>query len=537
MFCRQCEWTQNGTGCLKRGTCGKSPEAAEAQDRLMLTLKGLACAASAARKGGRIFPEADRLITRGLYATMTNVDFDHDSLSRLATDSAEMRDAIGLPADAPAGARIGADADAEAAGPGPESDTPGSSLRETAVLGLKGMAAYLHHAAALGHEDDLCYEFTERLLARSLDPDPGTDEWLELALGTGGMNLRAMGLLDGAHTESFGIPVPSEVHLGHASGPAVLLSGHDLKELADLMDQAGDRTGSRAGCPEIRVYTHCEMLPSHGYPGLSRPELAGHYGTGWQNQERELFEFPGPAVFSGNCIQKPKDITRVFTTGAASWPGCRRLGRLPDGRTDFGPVLDMAEAMGGFKSAENGRKVLTGFNWRSVLALSEKIVGLIGKGKISRFVLIGGCDGAKPSRSYFTRLAGLLPQDTVILTLGCGKFRLLDLDLGDIEGIPRLLDMGQCNDSYSAVKVASALSEALAVPLDRLPLSLVVSWHEQKACAVLLTLLHLGIKNVRLGPSLPAFVNRSVLKVLTDNWGLKAIGNPEEDMSAMMRGQ
>ncbi|MDR1038374.1 MAG: hydroxylamine reductase [Deltaproteobacteria bacterium] len=525
MFCRQCEWTQGGTACLKQGSCGKTDETAGLQDLLLCALKGLGRAAAAARAAGKPDPEADRVITDGLYATMTNVNFDPAAVAGLTDRAVSARKALGVAEGCPEEKACMAGAGALS----PEGGTAAGSLRDTAVLGLKGMAAYLHHARALGREDPACDAFAEELLSRSLDPDPQPGDWLELALRTGEANLRAMEILDEAHAAAFGEPVPSEVPLGHRAGPAALMSGHDMKELSDLLDQAEGRG--------VNVYTHCEMLPAHGYPGLSRPALAGHFGTGWQNQIRELREFPGPAVFSGNCIQKPSDLSAVFTTGPAGWPGCRRLGRLPDGRTDYGPVIEKALATGGFASDVPGRPApLTGFNWRFVLGQAEKILGLVKAGRIARFILIGGCDGARSSRSYFTRLAELAPSDTVILTLGCGKFRLLDLDLGDIDGLPRLLDMGQCNDSLSAVKVAAALSQALDLPLDKLPLSLAVSWHEQKACAVLLTLLHLGVRNVRLGPTLPAFVHPDVLAVLSERWGLRPTGVPEDDIRAMMAG-
>jgi hydroxylamine reductase len=402
-------------------------------------------------------------------------------------------------------------------------------MRETALLGLKGVAAYLSHAEALGREDDASYAFAEELLAKSLDPGQGAADWLEMLLGTGERNLAAMGMLDQAHTEAFGAPVPSEVSLGRRKGPAIAVSGHDLGCLSELLDQAAGRG--------VNVYTHCEMLPAHGYPALKRPELAGHWGTGWQNQRNELGGFPGPALFTSNCIQKPKSPGSVFTVGPVAWPGCARLGRLPDGRTDFGPLIDKALAAGGFESDLEGPSFMTGFGWQAVLGRAEEILGLVRTGKIKRFFVIGGCDGARASRSYFTRLAELSPKDTVIMTLGCGKFRLFGLDLGEIGGLPRLLDLGQCNDAYSAVKIASALSSALETPLDRLPLSLALSWHEQKACAVLLSLLHLGVKNIRLGPTLPAFVHPELLGALSSRWGLKPISTPERDMEAMMDGR
>ncbi|MDR1041661.1 MAG: hydroxylamine reductase [Deltaproteobacteria bacterium] len=535
MFCRQCEWTQNGTACTQQGTCGKTPETAEAADRLLYVLKGLAWTAANGRKKGKSVSEADRLIMRGLYATMTNVDFDPASLAALTEEAVAARESIGVPSEAPPAARYnppGGTANDE--GPRPEGvsaegeDPLAASLRETAILGLKGMAAYLSHAEALGKHDDLFSRFAEELLIRTLEPTPTVEDWLALTLRTGEKSLGVMEMLDKGHADLFGVPVPSPVPLGHAAGPAVALSGHDLKELSVLLDQASERG--------VNVYTHCEALPAHGYPGLRRPALAGHWGTGWQNQARDLSEFPGPAVFTSNCIQKPRDPENAFTVGPVAWPGCVRLGRLHDGHTDYGPVLDRALAMGGFAADLKGPAVQTGFNWRNVLAQADGILGLIKRGRIRRFILIGGCDGARASRSYFRRLAELAPAEAVILTLGCGKFRIFDLPLDDIEGVPRLIDLGQCNDAFSAVKIASALAEALNTPLDMLPLSLAVSWHEQKAVSVLLSLLNLGVKNIRLGPTLPAFVHPDLMAVLSQRYGLKPTASPEDDIRAMMAG-
>ncbi|MDR1546717.1 MAG: hydroxylamine reductase [Deltaproteobacteria bacterium] len=536
MYCWQCEQTLNGTGCVKSGVCGKTAETAALSDLLMYALKGLAWAAARARREGRPDLEADRCLTRGLFATLTNVDFDPNSLSALIDQAVELRDRLKVPADAPtaatfkpAGSLAGRVAQGEAHGfrDGP---TPQIlSLRETAVYGLKGLAAYVHHAAALGREDDELHAFVEELLAQTLDPSLGLEAWLAAALKVGEKNLRAMELLDEANLAAFGVPTPTKVSLGWRAGPAVCVSGHDLNDLAQLLAQVRGRG--------VNVHTHVEMLPAHAYPGLQDPQLVGHWGTGWHNQTKELADFPGPTLFTSNCLQKPAAVERVFVTGPTAWPGARRIEAGPDGRKDFGPVIDQALALGGFQSAQEGPSVLTGFNWRTVLGAADQVVDLVKRGRIKRFILIGGCDGARGSRSYYRELALKAPQDAMILTLACGKFRFFDLDLGDIEGLPRLMDLGQCNDAHSAVKIAAALAEAFGVPLDELPLSLALSWYEQKACAILLSLLHLGLKNIRLGPSLPAFVHPDVLAALVDKWGLKPTGDPEDDLREIMAGR
>ncbi|MDR2611372.1 MAG: hydroxylamine reductase [Deltaproteobacteria bacterium] len=535
MFCWQCEQTKSGEGCVAGGACGKTPETAALQDLLMHTLKGLGRAAIRAGKEGEA--GTGRFVLKALFATLTNVDFDPDSLASLIREAAARRGALGGgagggPAFAPdagtgtlaeAGRACGVDRDA----PSPVL----ASLRETALYGLKGLAAYAWHASALGREDPSLFAFACGLLAKCLDSTLGVPDWLALALKTGEANLAAMRLLDEANTGAYGHPEPVSVPLGHRKGPAILVSGHDLKDLAELLEQS-----EGAG---VTVYTHGEMLPAHGYPGLRRhAHLHGHFGTGWQNQRRELPAFPGAVLFTSNCLQGPAPAYAgaVFTSGPAAWPGAPRIQAGPDGAGDFAPVIEKALGLGGYPDDAGGGSLRTGFARNAVAGLAGRLIGAVKDGLVGRFLLVGGCDGGRPGRGYYREIVEKAPPDTVILTLGCGKFRFNDLDLGDIGGIPRLLDLGQCNDAYSAVQIALSLAEAFGTGVNELPLRLVLSWYEQKAVAILLTLLHLGVRNILLGPSLPAFIHPEVLRTLVDGYGLAPISSAEGDLEQILAG-
>jgi hydroxylamine reductase len=398
------------------------------------------------------------------------------------------------------------------------------SLQQILIYGIKGVAAYADHAQILGQKDDQVYAFLHEGLAATLRKDLTLNDWVELVLKCGEMNLRAMELLDAGNTGAYGHPVPTKVPLGARKGKAILVSGHDLKDLEELLKQTEGKG--------ISVYTHGEMLPAHGYPGLKKySHLYGHYGTAWQNQAREFADFPGAILMTTNCIQKPKDSYKgsIFTSGTVGWPGVAHISN-----PNFKPVIDKALAMPGFQADRNGHSVMVGFARNTVMGAADKVIEAV-KGKaIRHFFLVGGCDGAKPGRNYYTELVEKIPKDCIVLTLACGKFRFFDKDLGDIGGIPRLLDVGQCNDAYSAVQIALALSKAFGVGVNELPLSFILSWYEQKAVAILLTLLHLGIKNIKLGPSLPAFVSPNVLKVLVENFNIQPISTPDQDLRAAL---
>ena len=541
MFCNQCEQTAQGVACTKQGVCGKNEEVAALQDLLSYAVRGLSHFAAAGRKVGVVDPAANRFTAKAIFSTLTNVDFDPARFQKLIAEAVQHRESLKARVQAKGGTVQFSD---PAAGFQPAADLAGlvrqgqqvrlpidwerdddvKSLQETTLYGIRGTAAYADHAAVLGQEDDSVYAFLHETLAKFTDKTVGLQDWVGLALKTGEANLKAMELLDAGNTGRYGHPVPTPVPLGHKKGKAILVSGHDLKDLEDLLKQTEGKG--------IYVYTHGEMLPAHGYPGLKKyAHLHGHYGTAWQNQRKEFPVFPGPILFTTNCIQEPqadyKD--RVFTTGLVGWPGVKHV---PNGQ--FGPVIEKALSMPGFASDEDKDSVLTGFARNAVLGVADKVIGAVKSGAIKHFFLVGGCDGAKPGRNYYTEFVEKAPKDTVILTLACGKFRFFDKKIGDIGGIPRLLDVGQCNDAYSAVQIAVALAGAFNCGVNDLPLSIICSWYEQKAVAILLTLLHLGIKGIRLGPSLPAFVTPNVLKVLVENFDIKPISTAEADIKAAM---
>ncbi len=546
MFCYQCEQTAKGSGCTVRGVCGKSPETAALQDLLIHAVKGIGWYAALGAAAGKRDPEVNEFIVRALFSTITNVDFDPDRLETLIRAAAKMkgraRKLAGGPSGVieeetppaawwePAAGREGLLEQAEEVGlmSDPEKSDDLRSLEHLLLFGLKGLSAYTDHAHILGRDSNEVYDFINRALAALAEGDRSADDLVALNMECGKINITAMELLSEGHREHFGIPEPTPVSLGTRKGPAVIITGHDLKDLEELLQQT-EGTG-------VNVYTHGEMLPAHGYPGLKKyRHLAGNFGSAWQNQQKEFDGVPAAILFTTNCIQKPLDSyrDRVFTTGLVAWPDVQHIPDREDGPKDFSAVIAKAKELGGFEESE-GKTITVGFAHEAVLGVAEKVIAAVKAGAIKRFFLIGGCDGAKPGRNYFTRVAELAPKDTVILTLACGKYRFNSLDFGDIGGIPRLLDVGQCNDAYSAVKIAQALAGAFECGVNDLPLSLILSWYEQKAVVILLSLLSLGIKNIRLGPSLPAFVSPGVLKVLVENFDIKPIGTPEEDLKAIL---
>jgi len=543
MFCYQCEQTSHGKGCDVMGVCSKDADTANLQDLLIYTLRGLSLVAEAGRKAGVADQAVDRHVPAMLFSTLTNVDFDPARFKAWIAETVSLRESLKakvksaggtIPSHAsvtfaPAGTLEGLIAQAGQGLGGmkdhPDADPDVVSLQHMVLFGLKGLSAYTDHAQILGVENTEIYDFLHKALSDGTRPGLGLNHWLDMAMQTGMTNLKAMEALDKANTGAYGHPKPTGVPLGHRKNKAILITGHDLKDLEELLKQTKGKG--------IDVYTHGEMLPAHGYPKLKEayPHLYGHFGTAWQNQQKEFAQFPGAIFFTTNCLMRPAQVYKdnVFTHGLVGFPGLKHITGY-----DFSPVIDHALKMPGFTDDAPGQQVLTGFGHNAVLGVADKVIAAVKSGAIKHFFLVGGCDGAKPGRSYYTEFVEKLPKDTVVLSLACGKFRFFDKQLGDIGGIPRLLDMGQCNDAYSAIQVALALAKAFNCGVNDLPLSMILSWYEQKAVAVLLTLLALGVKNIRLGPSLPAFVTPNVLKVLVDKFNIAPITTPDQDIKAIL---
>ena len=546
MFCFQCEQTAHGTGCVDFGVCGKSEATAALQDLLIHAAKGLAQFNHRARQLGAVEPAFDRFLLDALFITVTNVNFDDAAIEKALRHAARLKDQAKAHYENAARRAGGAAMEIR----GPATWTPADSLaglveqgravshlanrarfgediaglQELFVYGLKGMAAYAHHARVLGLEDDAIYAFINAALFHLAEEIPTVEKLLALNLQCGEVNLRVMELLDTANTRAYGHPVPTPVRVEPVRGKAILVSGHDLKDLARLLAQTEGKG--------INIYTHGEMLPAHGYPELKKyPHLVGNYGGAWQDQKTEFAQFPGAILMTTNCIQEPQPgyQARIFSSGLVGWPGVRHVTN-----DDFSPVIEAALAAPGFTQDGPDKTILVGFGHNAVLGVADKVVGAVKSGAIKHFFLIGGCDGARSGRDYYTEFAEKVPSDSVILTLACGKYRFNKLDFGDIGGIPRLLDVGQCNDAYSAIQIAVALSKAFNCGVNDLPLSFVLSWYEQKAVAVLLTLLHLGLRNIRLGPTLPAFVTPNVLKVLHEKFNLMPTRTAEQDLQAIL---
>ncbi|MCP5525036.1 MAG: hydroxylamine reductase [Verrucomicrobiales bacterium] len=549
MFCYQCEQTSKGTGCTDFATCGKDEESAVLQDLLVHAAEGIAQYNHRAHQLGARDAVIDRFLLEALFTTVTNVNFDAERLAGMLQQAAQVRDtaralyseaaeAAGTPVETPQGACTWQPAEGVAGllkqgrlvsilsrreqfGP----DICG--LQDLLLFGIKGAAAYADHALLLGSEADSVYDYFSEALCYLAEGTPTVEALFALNLKCGEVNLQVMEMLDGAHTQTYGHPEPSPVRIEPLKGKAIVVSGHDLKDLEELLKQTEGKG--------INVYTHGEMLPAHGYPGLRKyRHLVGNYGGAWQDQKLEFAKFPGAILMTTNCIIEPQSSynARIFTSGMVAWPGVQHIHNR-----DFTPVIEAALAAPGFTEDGPDKTILTGFGHNAVLSVADQVIAGVQSGAIKRFFLIGGCDGARTGRDYYTEFAEKVPEDCVIMTLACGKFRFNKQEFGTIGGIPRLLDIGQCNDAYSAIKIAGALADAFKCGVNDLPLSMVLSWFEQKAVAILLTLLHLGIKNIRLGPTLPAFVSPAVLNVLVEKFNLMPINEVDADLAACLAGE
>ena len=531
MFCFQCEQTAGCSGCTGRaGVCGKSAETAKLQDQLTGALIGLARAS--ADGTAKVTDDTWKLMIEGLFTTVTNVNFDeedlkkwitavHEEKNRMVPDCSTCAMPCGRAEDYDLSELWGADEDVR-------------SLKSLILFGIRGMAAYASHAWVLGYKNEEVNRFFGKALF-AIGEDWGMEELLPIVMEVGEKNLLCMEMLDKANTETYGTPAPTAVPLKVEKGPFIIVTGHDLRDLKMLLEQTEGKG--------VNIYTHGEMLPAHAYPELKKySHLKGNFGTAWQNQQKEFASVPAPILFTTNCLMPVKQTyaDRVFTTGEVEFPGMPHIDEK-NGKKDFTQVIEKALELGGyaedqsFTGINGGNTVTTGFGHGTILGVADQVVEAVKTGAIRHFFLVAGCDGARPGRNYYTEFVKQTPADTVVLTLACGKYRFNDLDLGTIGGLPRLMDMGQCNDAYGAIKVAAALAEAFQCGLNELPLSMVLSWYEQKAVCILLTLLHLGIKNIRLGPTLPAFVSPNVLNSLVENFGIQPITTPEEDLKAILK--
>ncbi len=542
MFCYQCEQTFKGTGCTIQGVCGKQPDVAALQDLLMYTLMGLSQVALDARKQDIIDEKTGVFTVQAAFSTLTNVDFDPDRFFKLIDEAVFLRDELktqiknkggtvdypdGAAGFTPAGTLEERVKQGEAVGiKSYPADTPDIlSLKHTVLYGIKGVSAYADHAHILGKTDDSVFAYVHEGLAAIQRSDLSMEDWLDLTLRCGQAALKSMELLDAGNTETYGHPVPTQVPLGYKQGKAILVSGHDLKDLEELLKQTQGKG--------INIYTHGEMLSTHGYPELKKYEhFYGQFGTAWQLQIKDFPKFPGAILMTTNCIQRPQKSYQdnLFTSGMVGWPGIPHISDY-----NFKPVIDRALALPGFTENKITGETTVGFARNSVLNVADKVIDAVKSGDIRHFFLVAGCDGAKPGRNYYTEFVEQVPKDCVVLTCACGKYRFFDKEMGDIKGIPRYLDAGQCNDAYSSIQIASALAKTFDMDLNQLPLSLIISWYEQKAVCVLLALLHLGIKDIRLGPSLPAFITPNILDTLVKLFDIKPISTPEEDLAAILK--
>ena len=517
MFCFQCEQTANGTGCTRSGVCGKTPEVAHEQDELLTALIALAKAAD----GKCPSKEAAELMMQGVFTNVTNVNFDKDKVHAVREKVDRLTKELG-------GENTVKVEDLWAGG----EDIV--SLRWTLIIGLRGMGAYAWHAYVLGYEDQDVLNWFFKGMKTAVE-EHSADEWLDLLMEFGNINLKCMQLLDEANTTTFGHPVPTKVTKTVEKGPFIVITGHDLLDLKQLLEQT-DGKG-------VNIYTHGEMLPAHAYPELKKhPQLKGNFGTAWQNQKKEFKDIPAAFLFTTNCLMPPLESYKdnIFTTSVVQFPDVKHIEEGPGGKKDFTPVIEKALELGGFSEDQTftgvngGTELMTGFARNTVLGVADKVIDAVKAGQIRHFFLVGGCDGAKPGRNYYTEFVKATPADTVVLTLACGKYRFNDLDLGTIGGLPRVMDMGQCNDAYSAIQVAIALAKAFDCGVNDLPLTLVLSWYEQKAVCIVLTLLALGIKNIYVGPSLPAFFSQNVLNILVEKFNITPVSTPEEDIKKIL---
>jgi len=542
MFCYQCEQTLGGKGCVKSGVCGKNPTVASLQDVLIEELKGIGFYGQKnLEKGLKIRSEINRFVVDTMFSTLTNVNFDptrfQEYIKKAEEIKEELKNSAGEIENVPEEAKYKAPSSMEeikeefkniGVMADKDLDMDIRSLRELLIYGFKGMAAYAHHAYILGKFDDEVNNFFYKGLSGTIDENLTVDDLFNLNMELGKTDLKCMELLDSAVTDAFGNPEPTEVLISKKKGPFIIVSGHDYKDLKELLEQTQDKG--------VNVYTHCEMLPANAYPELKKyKHLIGNFGGAWQKQQDEFDGIPGCILMTTNCVQKPRDSykDRLFTTSIVGMPDCPHIDEV-NGKKDFTPIIEKALKLGGWDEDEPEKRITIGFAHNAILSHANEIVDAVKSGEIRHFFLIGGCDGARPGRNYYTEFAEKTPKDTIILTLACGKFRFNKLDLGTVTGFPRVLDCGQCSDAYSAIKVASALAEAFNCGVNDLPLSLVLSWYEQKAVGILLALLSLGIRDIRLGPTLPAFITPNILQVLVDKFDIKPISTPDQDLEAIL---
>lgn len=544
MFCYQCEQTAGGKGCTKMGVCGKTPEIAALQDLLIYQIKGISCyAKEIVEKGENVDKSIVTFIENSLFTTLTNVNFDADFHVEMLKESQRIKEKVRKQVG-----KIKNDTDhatynlsetksemledAKKAGImyDQKLDPDIRSLRQTIIYGLKGISAYGHQARELGYYDDQVDNFYIRALEATTDDTLSVEELIRWTMRTGDMSVAVMKKLDEANTTVYDNPSPHKVNVHIKKGPFIIVSGHDLKDLEMLLEQTEGKG--------INIYTHGEMIPSHGYPGLKKyPHLVGNFGSAWQNQQKEFDNIPGCILMTTNCLMRPRETykDRIFTTSVVGWDGVKHIPKGKDGKKDFTEIINKALELGGYEEDQEPHEILVGFGHNATLSNAETIVNAVKDGKIRHFFLIGGCDGARPGRSYYTEFAKMVPDDCIILTLACGKYRFNKLEFGEVAGLPRLLDVGQCNDAYSAVRIATALADAFGTDVNGLPLSLIISWYEQKAVADLLALLSLGINGIFLGPTLPAFLSPNVLQYLVDTFNLRLISTPEDDLKTCLQ--
>ncbi|EGT3600620.1 hydroxylamine reductase [Clostridium perfringens] len=543
MFCYQCEQTVGGKGCTKRGVCGKTPEIANLQDLLIYQLKGISCyAKEILDKGGNIDQEVVKFVENGLFTTLTNVNFDQEVHINLLKKSQKIKEKLRkiapkgeYPEHAIYNLSDSKDEmlkDAIKAGIMYDDslDQDIRSLRSTILYGLKGIAAYGHQARFINFIDKEVDNFYFKALEATTNDKLSSEDLIELTMKTGNIAIAVMKLLDDANTSKYKNPTPHKVNVTLKKGPFIIVSGHDLRDLEMLLEQSEGKG--------INIYTHGEMLPAHGYDGLKKyNHLAGNFGSAWQNQQKEFDDIPGCILMTTNCLMQPRESykDRIYSTSVVGWEGIKHIKADENGYKDFSEIINKALELGGYDEDEECKEILVGFGHKATLSNAEKIVSAVNDGNIKHFFVIGGCDGARPGRNYYTDFAKLVPKDCIILTLACGKYRFNKLEFGEVAGLPRLLDIGQCNDLYSAVKIATSLADAFDTNVNSLPLSIILSWYEQKAVADLLALLALGIRGIYLGPSLPAFLSPNVLQYLVDNFDLKPISTPDEDLKSCLR--
>lgn len=543
MFCYQCEQTAGGKGCTKLGVCGKTPEIANLQDLLIFQIKGISCYAKVlVEKGERLDKTIVSFIEKVLFTTLTNVNFDANAHVEMLRESQrikeELRERVGEIKNQTAHATYNLPEtkaemlkDAPLAGIMYEDLDPDiRSLRQTIIYGLKGISAYGHQARELGYYSDQVDDFYILALEAVTDDNLSVEEYIRYTMRTGEMAIEVMKKLDEANCSIYQNPTPHKVNVHIKKGPFIIVSGHDLKDLEMVLEQTKGKG--------INVYTHGEMIPCHGYPSLKKyPHLVGNFGGAWQDQQKEFDDIPGCILMTTNCLMKPRDSykDRIYSTNVVGWDGVKHIHKNEKGEKDFSEMIQKALELGGFDEDQEPHEILVGFGHHTTLSYADKIVEAVKSGKLRHFFLIGGCDGARPGRNYYTEFAKMVPQDCIIMTLACGKYRFNKLEFGEIDGLPRLLDIGQCNDVYSAIRIATCLADAFGTDVNGLPLSLIVSWYEQKAVADLLALLSLGIKNIYLGPSLPAFFSPNVLQYLVDTFGIQQISNAEDDIKTCLK--